>query len=258
MNRNNDEGGEDGKKIYETVGPSHHFTKFEDICEFDEAFWEVTKELPIRTGSILRLSSEAYSRWRVKVTEENKEQLVERYDEFRLKDYRERDNNREIKNVEKTPFSRTMRNSMVRIMGHLAKEIMLSRDDGEMEHTVCDLACGLGQSVSALASALYAEEETRGLLERTRFYLVDYSAAKLDKVRETLLKYNAAEVELRAVKDTRFLDNTSKEFDIIMSLCHFHKKPLFPLGTLPIYMALHVRKRKPLNGWKERMRTKTP
>jgi SAM-dependent methyltransferase len=222
-----DEGGSNDKalKVHERVDPEHVFTDFDSINEFDRETWEVTKELPIRTGSILRVPSSAYHRFRIGITDENREQLKEKADEYRQKDYDEREKDRNIGKAEKTEFSVSMRNSMIRAMVRFAKEIITAEDDGQREFRIVDLTTGLGHTVTSIASALFAGEETRSILERTSFYLVDYSKSKLGRVEEALNRFDPAKVETFDGRDEDFLSTTSARFDIVLSLCHFHKKP---------------------------------
>jgi SAM-dependent methyltransferase len=221
----------DNKLIVERHPSTHVFTSIEDICEFDRMVWEATRELPIRTGSILRVPSEAYGRWRVGLTDKNREELAEMADEFRRKDYRERERDPRIENVQKTSESLSMRDSMARVIGHLVKEVMGALNKPKREFTICDLAAGRGYASSAIAAALWADSGTSSLLEKTSFYLVDYSGKKLENVRRQLETYSPKRINLHISNDDDFLNSTRERFDIVVSLCHFHKKP-FLLDTL--------------------------
>ena len=213
------------KPIVKRYPSNHVFTSVEDICEFDKEVWEVTKGLPIRTGSILRVPSESYSQWRMGLTEENREKLAEMADEFRKKDYKERERNPNIENVQKTSESISMRDSMARVIGHIVKEVMGALDKSKREFSICELATGRGHASSAIAAALWGDSKTSTLLKRTSFYLVDYSGKKLEDVRGQLETYSPKHIHLDFSNDDDFLKGTRERFDIVVSLCHFHKKP---------------------------------
>lgn len=214
------------------------FTDFNDICEFDKNTWEVLKDLPIRTGSLLRVPSEYYEYWRIRITEENRQQLIDEHNRFREQDYQERERDTDISGREKTSLSISMRDSMTRFMAVITKELMQASDDGKREFNILDLATGAGQTVSAIASALWIDLTTRELLERTSFHLVDYSGRKLDRAEEELRSYGPNRIEVYKKRDDIFLDITPERFDIVLSLCHFHKKPFLQDTLERVYKVL--------------------
>jgi SAM-dependent methyltransferase len=200
-----------------------------DINAFDEEFWRVTKGLPIRTGSILRVPGPYYSNWGIEVTDENREQIIEKYDFYRQKDYKEKEGNKGIEALERTPLSIGIRTSMRRTIVHIAKEIMKMLDDGKREFRICDLAASNGGTVSGLATALWSDRQTQNMLRRTSFYLVDYSGSKLEDARAELEAFRPGLIDTHMGKDELFLEKTiektREKFDIVLSLCHLHKKP---------------------------------
>ncbi|MBD3209858.1 methyltransferase domain-containing protein [Candidatus Micrarchaeota archaeon] len=200
-------------------------TSVDDIVRFDGESHKITKGMPIRTGSILKVPSVQYHNWGIGVTEENREELAEKADFYRKKDYLERERDPEISVIEKTPLSSGVRSSMRRTLVHLAKEYMKANDDSEREFRILDLATGGGETVSALATTLWTDPGMKELLERTSFYLVDYSGSKLERARKNLEQYHPARVDPNMKKDEDFLETTGLKFDIVFSLCHLHKKP---------------------------------
>lgn len=197
----------------------------DDINALDEELWKVTKGLPIRTGSILRVPGRYYSNWGIEVTDENRQQLIDKYDFYRQKDYREKESNREIEALERTAFSIGIRTSMRRTVVHIAKQVMRLIDDGKRDIRICDLATSNGGTVSALATALWSDRDTQNMLKRTSFYLVDYSGSKLEEARTALEAFRPGLIDTRMEKDEVFLERTNEKFDIVLSLCHLHKKP---------------------------------
>ena len=209
------------------------FSDPKEIKRFDEEFWDVTKELPVRTGSLTRLSKDALRRWRIELTESNREYIRSAGEEFRAKDIREKENDSTIENIEATTASTLMENSMLRTMVHLATKMMLALDDGQREFRVLDLASGFGNASISLAASLWSDPANISLFERTRFHLVDLSNIKLLRAGQKLDDYerDPARIALTPQKDDTFLAKTEERFDIVFSLGHLHKKP-FLLDTL--------------------------
>ncbi|MFH0884818.1 MAG: class I SAM-dependent methyltransferase, partial [Candidatus Micrarchaeota archaeon] len=221
---------DDGQAMLYTQHPARHiFTDFNEIVRFDREFWEITKGLPVRTGSLMRLSSDSFSRWRIGLTEENRQMIKDKGDEFRIKDYCEMEKDSSIESMEATIWSTMMRNSMVRVIVHFAKEILSALDDGKREFNVCELASGYGNNSVSLAAAFLAQG-LNDILARTNFLLVDYSAEKLKRAKEKLQPYQPASIITASVNDEEFLSSTDVRFDAILSVCHMHKRPF--LGDL--------------------------
>ncbi len=200
-------------------------TALDDIIELDRALWEVTKGLPIRTGSILRVSAEDLHRWRVGVTEENRAELARLSEAFRLKDNAERERNPALENIERTSFSQSMRSSMARVIAFVIKELVAGSDDGKREYDICDLACGRGRVATAIATALRSDNRTRGVFDRVVFHMVDYSSQKLHKARIGVMPFDPKAVRLHAMSDEEFLAENKDAMDFVVSMCHFHKSP---------------------------------
>lgn len=210
--------------IYQMHDPGHVFTDFDEIKALDRDFWEITKDLPVRTGSLFRIRSDALKNWRIGVTDENRERIKAKADEFRVRDYQEAQRDKSIEGMESTTETELMHASMVRAMVHLAKEIMIQLDDGEREFHVCELAAAFGKTSLSLAASLVGDSIGTSILERTHFHLVDYSAARLEYAREKLLQVSPASIKLAPENDDRFLRSTTTSFDIVFSHCHLHKK----------------------------------
>jgi ubiquinone/menaquinone biosynthesis C-methylase UbiE len=219
----------------------HLFTDINDILRFDAEFWEITKGLPVRTGSLFRLGGDSFNNWRIEVNSANRKQIQDKAEEFRLKDIREKENDSAIQSIETTTQGALLKNSMVRAMVHFAMQILRAKDDGAREFRVLDLASAFGQVSTALAASLYADPQMAGILSRTRFHLVDYSNAKLLRAGQKLDDYHPAAISLTPGNVDAYLAHSDERFDIVLSLCHFHKKT-FLKDTLDGVHAVLARK----------------
>ena len=215
--------------------PRH--SSIDEIREFDARFCEITKGLPIRTGSISRVPSDAYSRWGIEVTPENRTALAEMAEAFRRKDYEDRRLYGPTSQYEDTPFTNSTKTNLARVIGKVVMEIMKSLDDGARSFKICDLAPGRGRASTAIATALRGDRSTWGILSRTTFNLVDYSDIFLPNARASLEHFQPEGVRAHSIKDEDFLVENGDQFDVVVSLCHFHKKP-FPDVYGKVFSAL--------------------
>ncbi len=200
-------------------------TEVQAICDLDSSLWEVTKGLPVRTGTILRISEDDLPAWGVRVNDENRSELALLAEGFRLKDYKEKERNANLEMMEKTQFSLAMRSSMSRVAAYIVKELLASLDDGQREFTICDLAAGTGGLATAIATALRSDPKTASILDRAGFSLVDYSSPRLHQAKTKLDAYRPAAIRLCHTSDEEHLAETQEKYDIITSLSHLHKKP---------------------------------
>jgi len=200
-------------------------SSIDDIRAFDQEFWEVTKGLPIRTGSVVRVPSSYYHRWGIRITDENRQELVEMADSVREKDRMEREDNQELQWMGKTELSNAIRSRMAGHIGYLVREIVKEVDDGERTFRICDLAAGNGLAAVSIASSITMDDETAGTIGRMTFDLIDYSGARLDSARKNLERFKPGDIRQHVSNDRLFLEETGVKFDFVTSLCHFHKKP---------------------------------
>jgi hypothetical protein len=200
-------------------------TSIEEICDFDRRLWEVTKGLPVRTGSVLRVGEDDLPYWGIGVSPENRESLKELADEFRLKDYRERDRDPHSGGAEDSHFKEKMFLAMRSYMAFVVREIIASLDDGKREFHICDLACGFGELSTSVAVSLRHQMTTAATLDRTTFHLVDYSETRLGVARSRLNHFQPYDITVNPMNDEEFLTGSPGEFDVIISLGHLHKKP---------------------------------
>ena len=206
-------------------------TSIDEIEQFDREYWEVTKGLPFRTGSILRAPSSAYRHWGIQITEDNRRELSEMADWYREKDATEREANQEIEKIEKSSQSTSIRARMAKMAGDMTKEVLRSVDDGKREIRICNLGASTGQVAVAVAAALNRDSRTAGILERTTFHLVDYSGRKLALAKKGLEMYKPGHIRQHPIRDNEFFDETRYEFDAVVCLGHLHKKPFLDILT---------------------------
>ncbi len=224
-----DKPGDGGKPkeglIYTLQSEKPLLTDFDEIMQFDRDFWEITKGLPVRTGSLTRLSEGNFARWGIGITEGNRELIRKEGDRFRKKDYEEIGRDSTIESMEAEIWSTMTERSMMRVMAHFSVEVLTALDDGERTFNICELASDYGQMSINVASSLFADPKKAGILARTNFMLVDYLQNRLDIASSKLGQYRPASVAVAQQNDDEFLDATTAKYDIILSLCHLHKKP---------------------------------
>jgi SAM-dependent methyltransferase len=206
-------------------------TSIDDIERFDMEYWEITKGLPFRTGSILRAPSTAYPRWGIQITDENRSELSRMADWFREKDVVEREQNQELEKIEKSSQSTSIRARMAKMIGDMTKEVLRSVDEGKREIRICNLGASTGQVAVAVAAALSRDSRTAGILERATFHLVDYSGRKLDIAKKGLEMYKPGQIRQHPMRDSEFFNESSLEFDAVVCLGHLHKKPFLNVLT---------------------------
>lgn len=200
-----------------------------DIKRFNERFWEITKGLPVFTGSLVRISSEFYENWGIHLTDENRSALKELADHFYTKDLDERSYFRQNKEFESGGNEEDVEDSMAWLIGENVREILRSMDDGKRRFNIVDLGSNDGRASEQVASALQGDSQTAGLLKRVTFHLVDFLGRRLDAAREQLLLYDVDSKRYSQHVPDFLSDRISlgQEFDVVVSLSHFHKLP-FP------------------------------
>lgn len=195
-------------------------TDLQEIMEFDARLWEVTKELALRTGSVLRVPSESYVNWGIGITDSNRADLKRLADQYRQKDRDERQAGMGTA-AEKTELVRQTRSAMAMTLAYIVKELITAGDYEKGEIHICDLAAGHARAASAVANALKSEQ---GVLARTVFHLVDLNGSKLDKDKHSLSCFNPAAIKCYPMNDEDFLGEHEGQLDIILSLGRLHKK----------------------------------
>jgi len=196
------------------------------LREFDEKLWQITKDLPIRTGSVFKVPSAAYHRWGIEKTAENEEWLKKESGKFYVKDTDELLIDPYRENMIKTPFRVWTESRMADEIGWIVREFMRSMDDGEREFSVCDIGARFGQTTTSIVTSL-RDSDMDGALTRTKFYLIDRSAPKLEYARRELERYGAICSPKPDYDEDYLGEQPDGRFDIIVSLAHFHHKP-FP------------------------------
>ena len=208
--------------------PMQLLTSIADLKKLDAMFWEVTKDLPLRPGSIFKVPSESYQNWRIGLTPENEAEIESLSDYYVRKDYVDRRLFKGSESAIRTPFGQSVVASMARTMGHIVEEILRSSDDGKSTVNILDIATGRGRTSCAIAAALTMENATREMLmKRTVFHLVDYNGEMLKRAQDNLRQFAPARIQSYHYSDEEFFNEDSvtvPEFDVVASLCHFSKK----------------------------------
>jgi SAM-dependent methyltransferase len=198
------------------------------IMEFDRTFWEISRDLhrqerlPLRTGSLLRVSESAYERWGIMITPENREALRAASERLYLKDAEEQMTRPDMDAFIKTDTRREIEGRMANLMADLAKTFLAALGERRDKMTVCDIPARDGQLSCAIATELRYHAER--LVNMTEFHLVDRASLKLAAAQNNMRLRGAAH-EVHCRDDARFIDGAQKEkFDVIVSLSHLHHK----------------------------------
>jgi len=199
----------------------------EEIKEFDKEFWEVTKGLPIRSGSLLKVPSSSYHRFGIKLTPENRPDLISASERFYRRDIEEnleREMLHQTEETEETKQKREVERKMSWVIGDSVRETMHSLDDGTRKFRIVEI--GMREISSAIAGELYMHQETRALLDRVEFHLVDWSPTALLEARTMLHRLYGLDAQNHDFLDFGdfLLKSADREFDFIVSVGSFHHK----------------------------------
>ena len=201
-------------------------TSIEDIKQFDERFREITRGLPISTGSLLLLSSDVWHRWGIGITEENIGELRALAEEARLIEISKREGFPILEQLARPKMREWLEPRMARHMGDLVKAVASDMAQAKDVIFICDLPCRDG--ITSGQIIMGADKE---ITEKMRFNLVDSSMASLEAAMENVKKKRDEENTGGPTGrghhqiDHVFLDGQpDKCFDIIVSLSHFHHK----------------------------------
>ena len=199
----------------------------EEITEFDKEFWEVTKGLPIRTGSLLKVPASSYHRYGIELNDENRARLKLASEWFYVKDLDEQlelEMLHQTQETEETKQKRDVERKMSWVVGEVVREMMHSLDDGVRRFRVLEV--GLRETSATIAGELYRHQETRELLKRVEFHLVDWSPSNLMQARSVLHKMYDLTAEKHEFLDfENFLSQSQDNgFDFIVAVDSFHHK----------------------------------
>ena len=196
----------------------------DEIMEFDGAFWKISRDLhlPIRTGSLLRVSEDAYERWGIRVTPQNRDALRAASETFYLKDAVDQMEYPDLDTVLKTTRRKEIEIRMSDLMADLARTFLTVLGQRREKLSVCDIPARDGQVSSAIASELHFSQES--LINRTQFHLVDRASARLSMA-ENNMRLRGASSEIYCQNDASFIAGAQDQrFDVIVSLSHLHHK----------------------------------
>ncbi len=202
-------------------------SSIDELRAFDERLTEITKSLIIRPGSIFKVPGSSYHRWGIEITDENREWLKKRSEEFYDKDEHElRYIHPARESIVKTPLRAYTESRMAGEIGWIVREIMHSLDDGKREFRICDIGARYGHATSSVIAALNGPD-MNDVVKRTKFYLIDRNQEKLRHAEMNLEMHGVplGSRVLIAHDDENYLrEQHEKKFDIIISLAYFHNK----------------------------------
>lgn len=198
----------------------------DEITEFDRAFCKISNELglPVRTGSLLRVSEEAYDKWDIRTTPENREALWRASECSYLTDVKDQMDHPDIDIVLKTERRMDIERGMSRLMAALTKTFLIALGERRDRLSVCDIPARDGKLSCAIASQIRYKAES--FFDRTEFHLVDCASPKLAVAQESMkLRMPAERIHTYCNDNARFVDEMQNaKFDIIVSLSHLHHK----------------------------------
>ncbi len=204
-------------------------TSIQDIMDFDAKLWEITRGLPIRTGSILKVPASFYSRFGIEITPDNRARLKEMSENFYAQDIEERLKRERLRQGTGLPeikFRSETGNKMSWLVAEIVREMMRTIDDGTRRFRICDIGCRKGETASAIAGELYRHHEVRDMLGRVELHLVDWSPIGLFNARQNIKDLYGIEVHKHEYIDfEQFLRGREDgSFDFIVSVAGFERK----------------------------------
>ncbi len=203
----------------------------EEIEKFDRGSWSIFQKsnLIIRPGSIVKVASEAYEAWGVKLTEKNYEWLKKQAESFYIKNllvgapYFKAE---QMDRLVTTEFRDSVEDEMAQAIGNIAKEILKVLDDGKRLFKICDIGAHTGRVTTTLIGILRDCYEK--VIDRCKFYLIETSPEKMEHAHANLKMYGIKNYSLVVENDEPYLSEKPDEtFDLVLSLSYFHHKP-FP------------------------------
>lgn len=203
-------------------------TSIDEIQAFNTEFMKITEGLPIQTGSVLRVPSRAYGRWGIEITDENVDWLRTNSGIYYPRSEANLYAGQESDKTAQMPIGYYER--MIHEIGLIVKEIFKSLDDNSRIFRICNLGGKHGPISSSILSEIQEDKETKGMLQRIEFYLVDEKSGKLENAGKAIEQYGAKySKELK--RDEKYLQevigNERLYFDLVVSFVRFHHKP-FP------------------------------
>ncbi len=197
-------------------------SSIEDIQRLDQEFWEVTKGLTVRTGSVLRVPSSHYKDWGIKITDENRDELKKISQGYRKKDAREKEDDGKIERIERTATNLQHKERMTIDIAKGVVEAMRSMMDHE-EINIAVIPSSRGSLADMIYYGMLTDDELKTRMDRVKLHLVDLSQKKLADTPAKML--DSVDTRTYPIDDEMFLKFAGKEkFDIVASLCHFSKK----------------------------------
>jgi SAM-dependent methyltransferase len=195
-----------------------------DLEDFNKRFYEITKDLFVRSGSLFRVREDALQRWGVGVTDENREWLKERSQFYYTKDVEDLEYHPEIKDFLDTRERRSTESTFGTFMAATVNELLKSFEEGS-QVAIADIPCRGGDVSAAIANELWSSEDTMGFLDSTTFYLVDYNHEKLGYAKRQIGRYQVNQDTSPRLDDDFLAKKENKgKFDVIVSLLHLHHK----------------------------------
>lgn len=208
-----------------------------DIEAFDEIFVRLTKDCPIRTGSISRLSPAALARWGIGVNDITRPWLAKRAEERFLKDVSDMEANPDWVQLTRSENRLWIERRMAGFMGSVVKELLKSQAETKDSLMVCDLPSREAQVSSAIASEMWGDTDETRIRDITRIFMVDANHYSIGVAKQNMKAYGMKHASFWS-SDSEFFDMQEPgTFDVIVSMSFLHNKP-YPEFLDQIYQLL--------------------
>ena len=205
-------------------------TSVDAIKDYDERLWDVTRSLPIKLGSVLRLPSSAYAAWNIGLTDENKVELAEISRRCYERDYEEdrrfAGNNPAKQDLMSTPLMESiegrMRRSISSIVAEMATEFLLGSSRRRL--VIADISANNASLCIEIASAICEATSNPDNFNRLDFHIAHKSPTQLENTVD-LLKDHKFRAKAYLLDGEDFLaEQRESSVDYIVSMPYLHRK----------------------------------
>lgn len=204
-------------------------TTLKDIKAYDRRFWEITKNLPLRTGSLLKVRKEALHRYGIDISRLSRQEIAElrRFSEnYHRIDLEDQEQQPKIDGFLQTEWRQDRKREMSQYAGQTVKELLRSLVARREHMTVAEIPARRKPASFSVAVALWNDPEVEQLLSKSAFHLVNYNNAKMHSAVREMERYHVHDIVPNWRKtDVDFLRSQKDgSLDIIITLMHLHKK----------------------------------
>jgi hypothetical protein len=204
-------------------------TSKKDIIAHDKRFWKITKNLPLRTGSLLRIRKESLHRYGIDISRlsgKEVEELRKFSETYHRIDLEDQEQQPKIDGFLQTEWREDRRREMSQYTGQTVKELLKSMVLKKDHIRVAEIPARQRPACFSVAVALWNDPDVTHLLDSATFELVNFDIAKMQSAIREMERYHVHDVNANWKKtDMEFLSSQKDgSIDIIITLMHLHKK----------------------------------